>query len=119
MKGSFVLLFLMAVLGSSCGKQETIALGYIEGKIIKATCGGTVIQVLSDRNIGETWPLPLQGQPETFHNVVLAGNVPQERQVEGDTLLFTYETVTHFSGNNYCEIGGLPRIKIEILRLKP
>lgn len=119
MKHKAVFLFAMVLLGSSCSKEEATTPEYLEGKVLHVSCGGTVIQILSDRELGESWTDFLRENPEELENVVLASNVPLERQVEGTGLLFTYKPVEYFSGNNYCEIGGLPGKKIELLRLKP
>ncbi len=81
-------------------------------KIIKISCGGTVVQFLSEEQIGETWK-DASGNSAIYQNSVLAGNIPTEKLKVGDVISLNFEKVASFSSGNFCDIGGLPSIKIE------
>lgn len=98
---------------------------YFPGKIIKHTCGGTVLQLInSNDTIGEPWRnfMVYYGEPViSYPDCVLAGNLqaflrPDKIfEMEGDTLFLKYYKVDFFKiGGPWCAIGGLPGILIEI-----
>jgi len=92
---------------------------YSTGKIIKITCGGTVLQFIdTDEIIGETWNnwMVPQGSPIiSYSNCVLVGHIPINEFIEGDTIFIKYNKVDFFTiGGPWCAIGGLPKTLIEI-----
>ena len=101
----------------SCEKDNNEQKCYA-GRVIQVSCGGTVIQLLSESKIiGETWENHFKSPSLRYENCVLAGNLPAEKQREGDTIHFSYKKVASFSEGNFCDIGGLPITKIEILKI--
>lgn len=106
----------------SCDTKEELDLKIIQdtdldisGRIIEDTCGGTVIQVLST-DIGEEW-VNIFGNSEKYKNAVLS-NLEINGDFELNQLVsFNFREVEYFEGF-YCDIGGLPDTKIEILDIK-
>jgi len=98
---------------------------YFSGKIIKFTCGGTVLQFINTAEIfGETWNnwmVPSGAPVLTYPNCVLAGNLhtffgaDEIWEREGDTIFFLFNKVEFFTiGGPWCLIGGLPKTNVEI-----
>ncbi|OPZ91582.1 MAG: hypothetical protein BWY74_01921 [Firmicutes bacterium ADurb.Bin419] len=94
------------------GKSE-----YSVGQIIEITCGGTVIKFLANEKIGEDWVDNFSSPVLSYANCVLVGNLSEENYKKGDTIYFDYLEVDTFKNGNFCDIGGLPTIKIEISQL--
>ncbi|MFA5817754.1 MAG: hypothetical protein WC854_00560 [Bacteroidales bacterium] len=127
MKKIKTILFLcgiIAITAFTCEKMSEKD-NYSSGKIIKHTCGGTVLQFINtDDIIGETWRnfMVQYGEPvKSYPNCVLVGNlhtfIPANelREKEGDTIFFNYRKVDFFTvGGPWCLIGGLPKTQIEI-----
>ncbi|MEJ7780590.1 MAG: hypothetical protein WKF68_13490 [Daejeonella sp.] len=109
-------LFMLAFF--SCDKETSEALvsSCLKGKIIETTCGGTILQILSTKKVGVSWVNNFEPSAVSYDNSVLIGNVPQGKS-KGDTIYFEYKEVDHFSTGNFCDIGGLPKPKLEILAL--
>ena len=105
----------VAILGAGCEKNEVSK--YSSGRIIEITCGGTIVQFLTDEIIGEEWNNHFSSPVLSYTNCVLVGNLSEESSEKGDTIYFNYERVESFSNSNFCDIGGLPEIKIEVSEL--
>ena len=92
---------------------------YISGKIIQITCGGTVVQLVdTNKIVGETWDNFFVTPIVSYSNCVLVGNLSSSNFNSGDTIYFNCKIVDFFSiGGPWCDIGGLPSIKIEITDL--
>ena len=104
--------------GNSCEKISQKDTSFT-GRIIKYTCGGTVIQFIkTDLDIGETWANYFSSPIVTYTNCVLVGNLQQGIIKEEDTIGFNYEKVDSFKTGLFCDIGGLPKTKIEISDLQ-
>ena len=86
-------------------------------KIILYSCGGTVLQLLDSSNIGETWSNFFETPILEYNDCVLAGNLPNTKSNVGDIISFNYKVVDNFSSGIFCDIGGLPKTKIEITDL--
>jgi hypothetical protein len=96
-------------------KSEIIKENNSYGKILEITCGGTVIQFLESELIGENWVDNFSRPVLTYSNCVLAGNLPTSGFNKGDTISFLYKRVSAFQNDNFCDIGGLPHIKVEFI----
>jgi hypothetical protein len=129
MQSTIKLLFFWSILVNlafSCEKiTEKSTIECSSGKIIKNTCGGTVLQFIKTNEIiGETWDdfMVQQSLPVlSYSNCVLVGNyntfIPSSElsEMEGDTIFFNYRKVEFFKiGGPWCDIGGLPKTLIEI-----
>jgi len=105
----------------SCEKNsdESDKDDYMSGRIIKITCGGTVVQFIdTSQTIGETWNNYFVTPIVNYSNCVLVGNLSSGECSEEDTLYFNYRKVDSFTiGGPWCDIGGLPKTKIEITDL--
>ncbi len=103
----------------SCAKQEEEAVEqYCNNvKIIKITCGGTVVQILKPENVGNVWIDASAAEKPNYNNCVLVGNMPSDKQNEGSTISVKYQTVGQFGDGNFCDIGGLPTTKVNVLKL--
>jgi len=86
-------------------------------KIILYSYGGTVLQLLDSSNIGETWSNFLVTPILEYTDCVLAGNLPNTKSNVGDIISFNYKVVDIFSSGIFCDIGGLPKTKIEVTDL--
>lgn len=114
---TFLLLLPLCVvlLGAGCEKNDESE--YFTGQIIEITCGGTVVKFLTDEIIGEEWVDHFSSPVLSYTNCVLAGNLSEENYEKSDIIYFNYEQVDAFNNGNFCDIGGLPTIKIEITEL--
>ena len=86
-------------------------------KIIVYSCGGTVLQLLDSSNIGETWSNFFETPILEYKDCVLAGNLPDSKSDVENIISFNYKVVDKFSSGFFCDIGGLPKTKIEITDL--
>lgn len=113
-----IIVCICILISFTCEKDnsKTINGSCLKGEIIEVTCGGTVVQILSVKKIGENWGNYFQKPSVNYENSVLIGNVPQDK-IKGDTIYFNFKNVAQFSNGNFCDIGGLPDTKIEILNL--
>jgi len=114
MKTILKILFICGIIvltAFSCEKNsdESDKDDYLSGRIIKITCGGTVVQFIdTSQTIGIV----------NYSNCVLVGTLSSGECSEGDTLYFNYRKVDSFTiGGPWCDIGGLPKTKIEITDL--
>lgn len=114
-KNILLLLGLTILASFSCNEDN--GSNCYSGKIIEMTCGGTVVQLLTKETIGEEWINNFSTPALEYTNCVLVGNLPEENYEKGDVIYFDYEKVEVFTTGNFCDIGGLPNIKIEILEL--
>jgi hypothetical protein len=87
------------------------------GKGIYISCGGTVVQFLNSDTLGETWTNPFISPNIEFKNCVLVGNLSTSFARADTTFGFNFKFVNNFSKGNFCDIGGLPKTKIEIVDL--
>lgn len=124
----FIMLALTpCLLEGGCRRDRTsdeVMKEVVAARILRPTCAGTSMQLIDASFGGETWRCYVYkdgefdrlSPMETYENCVLVVNVPLERNVVGDTLLFTY-TKGSIPGN-YCDLGGLPNqtISLETLR---
>ncbi|MFN0255189.1 hypothetical protein [Pedobacter ureilyticus] len=110
---------LVILLALSCDKQDEKAeVQYCNNaKIIKTTCGGTVVQILKPENVGDAWIDASTAEKPTYNNCILLGNIPLNKQKEGSTISIKYQIVSQFGNGNFCDIGGLPPIKASILNI--
>lgn len=102
----FILLF-----GFGCEKNNS-SNHCIPAKVIKITCGGNVLQLLTEEQLGEEWKDFESGN--FYKNCVLSSDIPSKNLVVGDTINVVVNRVISFSSGNFCDIGGLPSIKVEI-----
>lgn len=108
---SFTVLIFVLLLNFGCEKSNNAKQCY-SAKILKISCGGIVLQLPEDNNIGEEWS---NADDDTLYpNCVLAGALPSKGNVSGDTIYIEFKGVDTFSTGNFCDIGGLPPTKIEI-----
>ncbi|MEI6048443.1 MAG: hypothetical protein WCS03_06055 [Bacteroidota bacterium] len=117
MKTFIKLLIILGIVFSSavCCKKIPQKETSSTAKIILLSCGGTVIQFLdSDSIVGETWDNFFSNPVVIYTNCSLVGNLAMSKFKEGDTINFNYEKVIFFETGIFCNIGGLPKIKIEI-----
>lgn len=114
----FRLIFcILFCIGFCCKKIQQIPPKetFFTGKILLYSCGGTVIQFLTpDSLVGETWENFFSTQKVTYTNCALVGNFPMDKFHEGDSIGFNFEKVNYFKTGIFCDIGGLPKTKIEI-----
>jgi hypothetical protein len=111
-------IFMALLFGTGCSEKEVSEI--VTARILKPTCGGTVMQIINATFKGEDWnffvnldgALDSSNPPTTYENAVLVGNVPLNRQISGDTLKFSY--TQGLSGGNYCDIGGLPKVVVSV-----
>jgi hypothetical protein len=115
LKKILLLLGLTILASFSCNEENET--DCYSGKIIEITCGGTVVQFLTDGTIGEEWINNFSFPALEYTNCVLVGNLSEENHEEGDVIYFDYKEVEVFTSGDFCDIGGLPNIKIEILEL--
>lgn len=115
---SHIFYILLALLVSSCSKQQNEAEEqyFNNAKIIKATCGGTVVQILKPDNVGSSWIDATEPNKPSYVNCVLIGNIPSEKQLTGSIISIKYEIVNQFEDGNFCDIGGLPPIKAMVIQ---
>lgn len=106
--------FFILLLNFSCNKNDNNSICY-QAKILKISCGGSVLQLLTEKKIGEEWHD--FDNNSIYQNCVLAGIIPSENKIVGDTINIEFNKVTTFSSGNFCDIGGLPSTKIEIKNL--
>jgi len=114
---SFFLLILTLVL-INCSREDKIAKepDYV-GKVILVSCGGTVIQLLNSDTLGETWTNHFISPNLEYKNCVLVGNL-NPSIAKSDTIFgLNFKFVDSFSSGIFCDIGGLPKTKIEIQEL--
>ncbi len=112
---SLLLLPLCITALQGCEKNDESE--YFSGQIIEITCGGTVVKFLTDEIIGVEWVDHFSSPVLSYTNCVLAGSLSEGNYEKGDTIYFNYEQVDAFKNGNFCDIGGLPAIKIEISEL--
>lgn len=114
MKNSILLVAIIVFvcfLNFSCEKDNDAKQCY-SAKILKISCGGTVLQLLQENNLGEEWR---DADDNTLYsNCVLAETIPSENKMPNNTIYIEFEKVNSFSTGNFCDIGGLPSTKIEI-----
>ncbi|WP_293302672.1 hypothetical protein [Pedobacter sp. UBA4863] len=110
---------LIILLAFSCDKQDEKAeVQYCNNaKIIKTTCGGTVVQILKPENVGNVWTDASAAEKPTYNSCVLVGNIPSDKQKEGIVISIKYQIVSQFGDGNFCDIGGLPTIKVNVMKL--
>ena|SRR5664279_911671 len=107
----FGILFCSAISCKKIPQKETS----FTAKILLLSCGGTVIQFLdTDSIVGETWDNFFSNPVVIYTNCALVGNLPMRKFKEGETIGFNYEKVIFFKPGFFCDIGGLPKTKIEI-----
>ncbi|WP_342088072.1 hypothetical protein [Dyadobacter sp. OTU695] len=119
---NFILMVIPFVFETGCTENEVSEI--VTARILKPTCGGTVMQIINGSLKGEEWkffanlegPFDSSSPAATYENAVLVGNVPLDRRVIGDTLQFSY--IQGLTDGNYCEIGGLPKLTISVETLK-
>jgi hypothetical protein len=111
-----IFLEIAAIIGMSCENSEKTKPDYI-GKVILQSCGGTVMQLLDPKNYGESWTNHYTDPTYTYENCVLVGNLSPSIAVIDTIIGFDFKPVTFFSQGNFCDIGGLPNTKIEIVKL--
>ena len=117
MKNIFKILFITGALfflAFSCDKDDEI--DCYKGEIIEHTCGGTVVKFLGDEIVGEDWDNYFSSPVKSYTNCVLAGNISEDYE-KGDTIYFSYKKVKYFTGDNYCDIAGLPNTLIEVSKM--
>ena len=119
---SFIFMAILFLFGTGCSENEVSEI--VTARILKPTCGGTVMQIVNGSFKGEDWkffsnlegPLDTSNPAATYENVVLVGNVPLDRSIIGDTIQFSY--IQGLTYGNYCDIGGLPSLTISVETLK-
>lgn len=111
----FLLLFNIIFLGFSCEKINEEDNCY-SVKILKSTCGGVVLEILSDKIIGVEW-VDFSENAKTYKNCVLVDKIEGLNKNTGDILTIDFKKVDNFKEGNFCDIGNLPSTKIEILNL--
>ena len=109
---------LVILLMFSCSEQDhEKEEQYINNaKVIKATCGGTVVQILKPGNIGSNWIDATEPDKPIYMNCVLIGNIPSDKRTKGSIISIKYEIVDQFEEGNFCDIGGLPPIKAWVVQ---
>ena len=112
--------FLFVLLIFSCAKQDDDAGEQYcnNARVIRPTCGGTVVQILRPDNIGREWTDFFTPDKPSYANCVLVGNIPQEKQVENSIISIKYKIVEQLDGL-FCEIGGLPSVNAKVVKLYP
>ena len=96
------------------GRSQNEVSEIVTARILKPTCGGTVMQIVNSSFKGENWkffsnledPFDTSNPAATYENGVLVGNVPLDCRIIGDTIQFPY--IQGLTSRNYCDIGGLP-----------
>ena len=118
----FILMVIPFFFETGCSENEVSEM--LTARILKPTCGGTVMQIVNGSLKGEDWkffsnlegPFDMSNPAATFENAILVGNVPLDRRIMGDTLQFSYSQ--GLTAGNYCDIGGLPKLTISVETLK-
>ena len=112
MKTSFIKILIFGLfLNLSCEKKNYSSRCY-SAKILKISCGGTVLQLLNVENIGVDWRNSENNAD--YKNCVLAGIISPQTKSLGDTVYISFNKVDFFLKGNFCDIGGLPSTKIEV-----
>ncbi|WP_221392513.1 hypothetical protein [Dyadobacter sp. NIV53] len=122
-----MLLLSAGIVGISCNEKEVADdLGHevVTARILRPTCGGIAMQLIGASFDGDSWkyyantkgPFDSTNTIITYEHCVLVGNVPLDKQVIGDTLMFTY--VKGLTPGNYCDLGGLPKYTISVKRIR-
>lgn len=96
----------------SCEKEGELD---YTGRIIQGTCGGTVVELLSS-DIGEEW-VNIFGNAESYDNVVLTNLKLDDSFKVNQVIIFNFQEVDNFDGL-FCDIGGLPDMKIILLDVR-
>ena len=115
---SRIVLLLLILTLINCSREDSIKKRPdFVGKVIYLSCGGTVIQLLDSDTLGETWTNFFILPRIEYKNCVLVGNL-NASFAKADTIFgLNFKFVDTFSKGNFCDIGGLPKTKIEILEL--
>lgn len=114
---NYLIIVTITLFNISCEKAISKN-GCYAAKILKTSCGGSVLQLLSKENIGEEWRDASSNTDSTnYRNCVLVGMIPGESKTVGDTLHIDFQKVDFFQNGDFCDIGGLPSTKIEIKNL--
>ena len=119
---SAILVAIFCLHETGCSSDEMPEV--ITARVLQSTCRGTVMQLISASVEGQSWkyysnikgPFDASNPITTYENCVLVSNVPPNRDIVGDTLLFTHSL--GFKPGNYCDLGGLPKPVISIETLK-
>lgn len=122
----FLFTWLTALIAVSCSTRNvSVEDDYIQARVMYTSCGGTVLQFIdSTKTHGKDWlwfknlngPFDASNAAQVYPRCVTAFVIPKERQILGDTLRFTYETISNPPGS-VCTIGGLPMTYVSIKRL--
>lgn len=108
------LFLVLVVMATSCKKD--MPTDCLKAKVIRITCAGTVIQVLSNNNIGEDEWLDIFGNNSRYDNVFAASNsclIASEHKV-GDIV---YVTIDKPASNNCIQCAlydAPPKISYEV-----
>lgn len=112
MKNFIFFILLVIGLTSSCEKSS---LEKPTAVILEITCGGTVIKFTSVE-FGEEWTNNFD-DGSSYKNVALTEDLMVKGYKEGDKIDFYYKEVNQLDGN-FCEIGGLPNVKVKLTDIK-
>ncbi len=114
----FNILILSLVLGimtlfSGCKEKKSIPPDENEiaiGRILRFSCGGTVVQVIENDNIiGQDWSWAWDGDGrQTYENCITLIHETKTGLNVGDSIRFSYQSDYIDFGKQYCDIGGLP-----------
>lgn len=112
-KVKILLLFSIVLLGFSCEKISEVD-NCNTVKVLKNTCGGVVLEILSDKIIGVEW-VDFSDNSKIYKNCVLVDKIEGLNKNEGDTIIIAFKKVDAFKEGDFCDLGNLTSIKIEIL----